>query len=112
MKSLNVRQAAVVFLKVIVVVFTIVYCCILLEPETHTKQNLSFTDPDSEFTNLQHYSPVRLWALNQPNFFLISYAVPPSTVNLVRTITYQSKARFITLCACRIFYVITTINAP
>jgi hypothetical protein len=112
MKSPKVRHAALVFLKMIIVIFTIVFCCMLLEPERNGKKTIGFSDPDSEFTDLQHYSPARTFNISHPHFYLLSCALLPGNIDLVRTIIYQSKAAFITVSARRVLFVTPTINAP
>lgn len=81
----------------------------LLEPERHGKKTVGFSDPDSEFTDLQLHSPARAFVFSHP---LLSCALLPVNLDLVRTIIYQSKAAFITVSARRIFFVTHTINAP
>jgi hypothetical protein len=111
MKCFKIRKATVLFLKIILVAFTIVYCCIILLPEQSVKRSTGYQDGSPKVID-HPISITRPSDHFQTKFPSFGPSILPVVLDLIKTITYQDKAAIFSRRACHVFFAITTINAP
>ncbi len=111
MTKFRIREGATLFVKVVFVVFAILYCCFVLEPEHNATRVMAFTDGGPEVSDLP-VCIVRTSSYVQSKLPCLGVAILPAGLNLIKTVIYESKAGFVSLFSCHMFNVVSTINAP